>query len=156
MNSLSPPQLASVSAYLNFDMVASRNFARFLYDGDGSDTGGDPGPPGSDRIEATFANYFTGQALPVTKTEFEFRSDYVAFADAGVPVGGVHSGFDGLKTAAEAALYGGTAGAPYDSCYHQACDNLGNINSTVLHQLADAAAHTILTLAQDPLANPGA
>ena len=30
----------------------------------------------------------------------------------------------GPKTADEAALYGGVAGAAYDPCYHQPCDNL--------------------------------
>ena len=28
----------------------------------------------------------------------------------------------------EAAIYGGIAGAPYDPCYHQACDTFANIN----------------------------
>ncbi|GIF76981.1 M20/M25/M40 family metallo-hydrolase [Asanoa siamensis] len=147
VDSLSSAQLASISAYLNFDMLGSANFVRFLYDGDGSETGGAAGPAGSATIETTFANYFAAQRLPVKKTAFEFRSDYGPFFDAGVPVGGVHSGFDGLKTAEEAAIFGGTVGAQYDPCYHQACDNLGNVNTTVLHQLADAAAHSIVTLA---------
>jgi Zn-dependent M28 family amino/carboxypeptidase len=85
-------------------MVGSPNFVRLLYDGDGSDTGGDAGPAGSAAIEAAFAGYFQAQRLPVTKTAFDFRSDYVAFADAGTPVGGVHSGFDARKTAEEAKI----------------------------------------------------
>jgi Zn-dependent M28 family amino/carboxypeptidase len=144
---LNDAQRAAISGYLNFDMVGSPNFVRFLYDGDGSDTGGEAGPAGSAAIESAFASYFRAQRLPVKKVSFEFRTDYVAFFDAGIPVGGVHSGFDALKTAEEAAVFGGTAGVPYDPCYHKACDNLGNINTTVLHQLADGAAHAIVILA---------
>ena len=42
--------LAKIALYLNFDMIGSPNFARLIYDGDGSafDT---PGPKGSDKIE---------------------------------------------------------------------------------------------------------
>ncbi|MDQ1644819.1 MAG: hypothetical protein QOJ50_1003, partial [Cryptosporangiaceae bacterium] len=44
------------------------------------------------------------------------------------------------KTADQAAKYGGTAGAPYDACYHQACDNLGNVDRTILAQNLQAMA----------------
>ena len=36
VDSLSQGQLKKLSAYLNFDMLASPNFANFIYDGDGS------------------------------------------------------------------------------------------------------------------------
>ena len=62
---LSPAQKARVMANLNFDMLASPNFVRFVRDGDLSDTA-DPGEgvfapaarPGSAAIEAVFARYF--------------------------------------------------------------------------------------------------
>ena len=44
-------------------------------------------------------------------------------------------------------MYGGTAGAPYDSCYHQACDTVDNLSTAALNELGDAAAHSIMTLA---------
>ncbi|MBC8091584.1 MAG: M28 family peptidase, partial [Pseudonocardia sp.] len=48
-------ELARIGAYLNFDMVGSPNFARFVYDGDDSDVVGAPaGPPGSEAIEDVF------------------------------------------------------------------------------------------------------
>ena len=45
-------------------------------------------------------------------------------------------------------MYGGTAGAPYDPCYHQACDTIDNLNNTALNDMSDAAAHAAWTLAQ--------
>jgi len=52
------------------------------------------------------------------------------------------------KTAREAAIYGGTAGIAYDSCYHEACDTYpANVNLTVLDQMADATADAVLQFA---------
>ena len=44
-------------------------------------------------------------------------------------------------------MYGGTAGAPYDPCYHQACDTTDNLNPAALNELGDAATHAVYTLA---------
>ena len=51
--SLSETELNRILLNLNFDMLGSPNFVRFVYDGDGSDTP-DAGPPGSDVIEKVF------------------------------------------------------------------------------------------------------
>src|SRR5262249_9100699 len=113
--------------YLNFDMIGSPNYARMIYDGDNSDQiGAGPGPYGSAQIESTFASYFDGLGLPHDGTDFTGRSDYGPFIAAGIPAGGLFTGAEGRKTVEQAARYGGTAGAPYDACYHAACDNLGN------------------------------
>lgn len=48
-------------------------------------------------------------------------------------------------------MYGGTIGIQYDPCYHQGCDTLANVNYTVLDQMADAAAHVTITLAQSTM-----
>jgi hypothetical protein len=73
------------------------------------------------------------------------------------------------KTAAEAARYGGVAGAAFDPCYHAFCDNLtgagqpaalyaqlredyelvGNINVHALDVNSDAIATSVLTFAYD-------
>ena len=53
-----------------------------------------------------------------------------------------------LKTAEEAAIYGGAAGEPYDPCYHLGCDDMDNLDDTALDQMSDAAAHATITLAQ--------
>ena len=63
--SLSDAQKDAIALNLNFDMVGSPNFVRFVYNGDNSafpsGTGGtQPGPPGSGAIEEVF-----GAVLPI-------------------------------------------------------------------------------------------
>jgi hypothetical protein len=87
----------------------------------------------------------------------------------GIPAGGLFTGAEVPKTAAEAALYGGVAGASLDPCYHQPCDNLtgagqnaalyaqlredytlvGNVNVHALDVNSDAIATAVLTFAYD-------
>ncbi|MET0965010.1 MAG: M28 family peptidase, partial [Nakamurella sp.] len=143
--SLSANNLAKIYANLNFDMLGSTNYVRFVYDGDGSD--GVEGPPGSGQIEQLFNEYFASQGLPTEPTAFDGRSDYGPFIAAGIPAGGLFSGAEGIKTAEEAAIYGGTAGAPYDPCYHQACDTITNLSTKALFELGDAVADSVMTLA---------
>jgi Zn-dependent M28 family amino/carboxypeptidase len=146
VNSLGIQDLANVALNLNFDMVGSPNFVSFVYDGDGSDT---PlaGPAGSDLIESVFLDYFDNQGLPTEPTEFDGRSDYGPFIEVGIPAGGLFTGAEGIKTAEQAAIYGGTAGIAYDPCYHQACDTFDNNSDEALDQMSDAAAHAVLTFA---------
>ena len=145
-----PDALGDIALYLNFDMVASPNFVRFVYDGDGSlgDPATDAGPEGSAEIESIFAKYFAGQSLPSAETAFDGRSDYGPFIAENIPAGGLFTGAEGIKTAEEAATYGGTAGAPYDPCYHQACDTRENISLPALDQMSDAAAHAVWVLSR--------
>lgn len=146
--SLDDEQLSSIYANLNFDMLGSTNYVRFVYDGDGSDDPeGASGPPGSAQIESVFTDYFAGQDLASAPTAFDGRSDYGPFIAAGIPAGGLFSGAEGLKTADEAAIYGGTAGEPYDPCYHEACDTVNNLSTAALNELGDATAHAVMTLA---------
>jgi Zn-dependent M28 family amino/carboxypeptidase len=144
---LSSQEIRHHAVNLNFDMVGSPNFARFVYDGDG-DAFGTAGPNGSDRVEDVFNDYFASQGLATAPTEFDGRSDYFAFINNGIPAGGLFTGAEGIKTAEEAALFGGTAGAPYDPCYHQACDTMANLSTTALDEMSDAVAHATLTFAQ--------
>ena len=53
VDTLSDDDLGKIFANLNFDMLGSTNYVRFVYDGDGSPTG-TAGPPGSAQIEAVF------------------------------------------------------------------------------------------------------
>ena len=135
---------------LNFDMVGSPNFVRFVYDGDLSDSEPPPGgaPAGSAEIEQLFLDYFAGQGLATEPTAFDGRSDYGPFIAAGIPAGGLFTGAEGIKTAEEAAIYGGTAGEQYDPCYHLGCDDITNLSVRALDQMSDAAAHVTITLAQ--------
>ncbi len=74
---------------------------------------GTKGPNGSRNVEQVFLDYFAQQNLPTEPTEFDGRSDYGPFIDRGIPAGGLFTGAEGIKTADEAAIYGGTAGVAY-------------------------------------------
>jgi Zn-dependent M28 family amino/carboxypeptidase len=139
-------ELKNIALNLNHDMVGSPNFVRFVYDGDGSAFGVD-GPSGSGHIESVFVDYFTSQGLATEPTEFDGRSDYDAFINAGIPAGGLFTGAEGIKTAEQAAVYGGTAGMAYDPCYHLACDTIANVSTTAIDQMSDAIAHSTLLFA---------
>jgi Zn-dependent M28 family amino/carboxypeptidase len=148
VSTLRPRQQQNIALYLNFDMVGSPNFVRFVYDGDGSANPGLEGPRGSGRIERLFLRYFTRQGLQTEPTPFDGRSDYGPFIDVGIPAGGLFTGAEGIKTPEQAAVYGGTAGIAFDPCYHAACDTLDNFSATALDQMSDAAAHAVITFAQ--------
>ena len=150
--SLSAEQLGRIDLNLNFDMVASPNFVRFVYDGDNSAfpagvNGVQAGPAGSGEIERVFHHYFAEQGLASAETPFNGRSDYGPFITRGIPAGGLFTGAEGIKTAAQAITYGGTAGVAYDPCYHAACDTLANVNNTALNQMSDAIAHSVVHFA---------
>jgi Zn-dependent M28 family amino/carboxypeptidase len=150
VDSLPQSERDKIAAMLNFDMVGSPNFVRFVYDGDLSDSEPPEGgaPAASADIERLFLDYFESQGLATEPTAFDGRSDYGPFIFAGIPAGGLFTGAEGIKTAEEAAIYGGEAGKPYDPCYHMGCDDIGNLDNTALDQMSDAAAHATIVLAQ--------
>ncbi|MGH9176451.1 MAG: M28 family peptidase, partial [Vicinamibacterales bacterium] len=152
-----------IALNLNFDMVGSPNFVRFVYDGDNSafpvGPGVSEGPDGSGEIERVYLDYFASQGLANEPTPFSGRSDYGPFIAVGIPAGGLFTGAEGIKTPAQQAIYGGTAGIAYDPCYHQACDTFANTSETGLDQMADAAAHSVLYFSKfnfdkQPLVDP--
>ncbi len=145
VKSLTFEQQLDIALYLNFDMVASPNAAYFVYDGDDSDaTGAGEGPYGSAQIEKTFTDFFSGRlGIETEGTDFSGRSDYGEFIANGIPAGGLFTGAEEIKTAEQAAKWGGRAGIAYDPCYHQACDNLGNINREALDRNLDAMAWSV-------------
>jgi Zn-dependent M28 family amino/carboxypeptidase len=139
-----------IALYLNLDMVGSPNFVRFVYDGDGSVS---PRrrprlPAESGAIERVFSQYFLDRGLPYREVRAG-GSDHLSFARAGIPVGGLFTGADGRKTAAEAAVYGGQAGEAYDPCYHRPCDRRGNVGGRALSQVAKATLNAIETFMRD-------
>jgi Peptidase family M28/PA domain len=159
--SLSPEERDRIAAMLNFDMIGSPNFVRFVYDGNTDETPPPAGgaPAGSDEIEQLFLDYFADRGLETEPTAFDGRSDYGPFIApaVGIPAGGLFTGAEGIKTPEEAAIYGGVAGEQYDPCYHLGCDRLTNLSRTALEQMGDAAAHATITLAQsDDLPGPAA
>ena len=148
---LSTQARRNIDLNLNFDMLGSPNYARLVYDGDGSLTPDDPddaGPEGSDTIEQVFLNYFASRNLATEPTPFDGRSDYGPFIDVGIAAGGLFSGAEEIKTPEQAAKFGGTAGVAFDLCYHQACDTIRNVSRQSLNELGDAAADAVVRFAQ--------
>jgi Zn-dependent M28 family amino/carboxypeptidase len=143
---LSDADKAKIALNLNFDMTASPNGVRGVYNGSDPDA-----PAGSAAIQKIFNDYFAKRKLPTTPSEFNGRSDYGPFLEAGIPAGGIDTGAEGIKTAEEAKIFGGQAGKPYDSCYHQACDRITNINWKLLDTNADGVAFAVQKLALSTL-----
>jgi len=148
VDSLTKQEQKDIAVNLNFDMIASPNFVRFVYDGS-------TGSTGSGVVENVFAGYFSSVGLEFEPTEFDGRSDYDAFISVGIPAGGLFTGAEGIKSEQEAAIYGGTAGIAYDPCYHLACDDIDNINLEALDQMSDAAVHAVLVFAMTKSAIEG-
>lgn len=143
---LTEEELAEIAMNLNFDMIGSPNYVPFVYDGDGSDI--EPaGPPGSEIIEQVFNDAFLARGINPQPTQFSGRSDYGPFIDVGIPAGGLFTGAEGIKTEAQAAEYGGTAGEQYDSCYHTPCDTLDNVSLEALELNSKVAADVTLQFA---------
>jgi Zn-dependent M28 family amino/carboxypeptidase len=141
-NRLGAGDLLATKAYLNFDMLGSPNGVRIVYQE------GDPPHPGQ---EAAIAGLF-GSALGVEGLSWEpeaigAASDHYPLERAGIPIGGLYSGANEVKSDEEAVMFGGTAGVPDDACYHLACDTLENVDADWLGQLARAAAWVVGRLA---------
>jgi Zn-dependent M28 family amino/carboxypeptidase len=141
---LTAEERADIALYLNFDMIASPNFARMVYDGDNSDRqGAGAGPEGSAQIEEVFTGFFSQIGLNSKATDFSGRSDYGPFIAEGIPSGGLFTGAEELATALDNQLFGSEVGVAFDPCYHQACDDLDNLDLTVFEQNIDAIAHAV-------------
>jgi Zn-dependent M28 family amino/carboxypeptidase len=142
VDQLSNKQLKKIAVNLNFDMLGSPNYARFVYDGDGS-AFSEAGPNGSGLVENVFNNYFEREGLDTEPTAFDGRSDYFAFINAGIPAGGLFSGAEDIKSQEIAKTdAGGVYGVAYDPCYHQACDSF-----TPVADGADASTYAAIELA---------
>ena len=154
---LTKKQISGTSVMLDFDMLASPNYAKLIYDGDGS-TFGVSGPNGSGSIEQVFDRFFAARGSYTEKIPFDGRSDYDEFTVVGIPAGGIFTGAEVHKTPFQQSKWGGTVASglagQFDPCYHLACDSYGigglhdNINDEVLSEMSDAVAHSVLTFAQ--------
>ncbi len=124
-STLSQREVDKIDVMLDYDMLASPNYVRFIYDGDGSTFGSDvSGPEGSGKVEQVHDDWFRSVGLRSDRVPFDGRSDYVGFTERGIPAGGVFAGAEVEKTVEQERIYGGAAGSAYDPCYHEICDNL--------------------------------
>ena len=145
---LSQAERDRIALYLNYDMIGSPNYVQMVYDADES-TFEAPVvvPPGSTAIEDLYESWYTSIGEPYDDAEFSARSDYQAFILAGIPSGGLFTGAEEIKTAEQAAIWGGTVGAQFDPCYHLACDTFANNSDHALEVNSDLVAYAQLTFA---------
>jgi aminopeptidase S len=140
VNALDASERQRLTAYLNFDMLGSPNYIRFVYDDRAAS-------PGSAAITRLFADYFEAAGLAWEPIDLSGKSDHRGFSAAGIPTGGLFSGGMEHKTDAQAAAFGGTSGVPADPCSHRACDTITNLNDAVIDEMADAIADVLVRLA---------
>jgi hypothetical protein len=81
-----------------------------------------------------FEEFFNSRELPFKGTDFSGRSDYGPFIAVGIPSGGLFTGAEGIKTAEEAAIWGGVA-------------IFDNVNLDALDANSDAIAYATLSFA---------
>ncbi|MER5635195.1 M20/M25/M40 family metallo-hydrolase [Streptomyces nitrosporeus] len=128
---LSSAERARIKAYYNFDMVGSVNGGYFINNLNSV-------------ASAPMKEYWASLGLaPQENVEGQGRSDDYSFQRIGVPTSGYATGASAVKSAAEAAKWGGTAGRSYDPCYHSSCDTTANISATALNRSADGIAYTL-------------
>lgn len=141
VDELSDAQRERITAYLNFDMVASPNYMRLVY---GDNLGNIDNPAA---IKNLFLDYFEKRDLATDVIDLSGRSDHGPFERAGIPVGGLFTGAEMIKSEEAGGLFGGEQGVPADACYHLACDDIDNLSEESLDQLSDAIAYAVATLA---------
>lgn len=125
VSTLSPEENRKVRLFMDYDMMASPNYAYQIYN-----ASNDVNPPGSQELRDLYVEWYKAQGLNYTFIPFDGRSDYDGFIRNGIPGGGIATGAEGIKTEEEAAMFGGKAGDWFDPCYHQLCDTVDNLNVT--------------------------
>jgi Zn-dependent M28 family amino/carboxypeptidase len=142
VDSLSEEERRRIAVYINLDMVGSPNFTRYVQ-----------GPATTDDEPAALARHelvaeFREHGLNIEeRTGTRFGSDDSSFSQKGIPTVGLYTGAGGAKSQEQANLFGGTAGRPFDPCYHQACDTIDNIDRVVLEQNARALVRALKAVA---------
>lgn len=122
---LSEEENLKIRLFMDYDMLASPNFAYQVYNATNA-----VNPAGSEELRDLYTEFYTSHGLNFTYIPFDGRSDYDGFIRNGIPGGGIATGAEGVKTKEEQAMFGGNVGDWYDPCYHQLCDDLGNVNAT--------------------------
>jgi Zn-dependent M28 family amino/carboxypeptidase len=141
VDALSEEERRRIALYINLDMVGSPNFTRYVQ-----------GPAIAQDGAATLARRelvaeFRDRGLNIEeRAGTRFGSDDSSFSQKGIPTVGLYTGAGGSKSESQASLFGGTAGRPFDPCYHQACDTIDNIDRGVLEQNAQALLHALKAL----------
>ena len=132
---------------LDYDMLASGNYARFIYDGNG-DEQGFAGPNGSGTIEQVFKDWYDSQGLAYETIPFDGRSDYDAFTAVGIPAGGIFAGAEDIKTPTRSRSTAGPPVWPSTRATTSSATRWPTSADQGLEEHKDAAVHAIATFAQ--------
>lgn len=139
LDSLSAGERERISAYLNLDMVASPNGQLGLY-GEGAPL-------------ALIANELAGSAgLVIDPGSF---SDHTPFSEAGIPVGGLHTGVAVPLGMTDEVFKDSTAPAP-DPCNHLACDTLETVDQPVVRARLGMIAEAVVSVTRELLSGSAA
>jgi aminopeptidase S len=141
VRTLSEPQRDDIEVYLNLDMLASPNVGYFVLTGHGA---------GSATAGQVVDQQLRAEGVRAENADLDGGSDFVAFADAGIPSVGVQAGDEETKTRQQAADWGGTSGVHFDPCYHTACDRLANVNTLAFDRYTHAVAGVVSYFATSP------
>ncbi|KAI0391378.1 aminopeptidase [Xylariaceae sp. FL0594] len=131
-----------IRLFMDYDMMGSPNFAYQIYNATDA-----ANPEGSEQLRNLYVDWYESKGLNYTFIPFDGRSDYDAFIKNGIPGGGIATGAEGVKTKREQRMFGGKAGDWYDPCYHQLCDDVGNVNATAWLVNTQLVAHSVATFA---------
>ncbi|RYP20330.1 hypothetical protein DL767_009476 [Monosporascus sp. MG133] len=131
-----------IRLFMDYDMMGSPNFAYQIYNATNA-----VNPVGSQELRDLYVDWYEAHGLNYTFIPFDGRSDYDGFIRNGIPGGGIATGAEGIKTNLEETMFGGKAGDWYDPCYHQICDDVGNVNLTAWEINTRLIAHSVATYA---------
>jgi Zn-dependent M28 family amino/carboxypeptidase len=151
---LSEEERRNIAVYINLDMVGSPNFVRYVQEStkESGQQSGQKSAAAGDGLAATARREFLADFREHDLTIEErsggrFGTDTGSFSEKGIPTVGLYTGAGGPKSEAQANTFGGTAGRPYDPCYHQACDTVENINREVLEENTRALMRALSAVA---------
>jgi Zn-dependent M28 family amino/carboxypeptidase len=129
VGALSEEERRNIGVYINLDMVGSPNFARFVQRSPEADS------ELANSVRQRLLGEFKDHSVPVEeRAGGRTGTDDAAFFQKGIPTVGLHTGSGAPKSQAQADLFGGVAGKPFDPCYHKACDTTANIDREALDQ----------------------
>jgi aminopeptidase Y len=141
VGTLSEEERRAIVLYINLDMVGSSNFGRFVQGAE------EPPETIAGMARRALISYFRERNLSVEERvsvrRRGFGSDDGSFVQKGIPTIGLYTGAGETKGEAQAALFGGISGRPFDPCYHKSCDTAENIDRSVLEQMTGALAHAL-------------
>mmetsp|Transcript_4669 Transcript_4669/g.13062 ORF Transcript_4669/g.13062 Transcript_4669/m.13062 type:complete len:500 (+) Transcript_4669:150-1649(+) len=140
---LSGDDKANLAIYINHDMLASPNY--IVYVKNASDAVNVL--QGGKNVQALYQKYYESNQIPYDLAQMRSGSDFQPFVENGINSAGCAAGAGTDKTMEERSLYGGAANAPLDTCYHQECDTVENINQECLGYISGATSAVVWELA---------